>query len=209
MRPTIFAVILITISTAAQATVPVGTIALYSDGRVEKLVAIENDGLRWEDDRMRQFLRSRNPIVPVLESRQLITGKTYTQLLDSGNPDSINQVPEGTPIRFSMTRFRDGEEKTRYWKCEYLGSSVNEVLGVARELDRYRCQKSTWSSGKFPRFTVRDTRDFTFSPELGVMVQMRRETAKRTRSRKLVALYEPGSIDHKTLSREVRKLRQK
>jgi hypothetical protein len=200
--------VLIAISTSASATVPVGTIALYSDGRVEKLVAIEDNGLRWEDDRMRQFLRSTNPIMPVLESRQPVTGKGYMQRLKSGDPASVKQMPAGTPVHFSTVRYSDTGAKTRYWRCEFLGTSVDVVLTTARTLERYRCQRSSLSLGRTPGLRVRDTREFTFSPELGVMVELERETAERTRSRQLVALFSPGSVDQKTLSRAVQNVRR-
>lgn len=193
------------LSTVASATVPVGTIALYSDGRVEKLIAIEDNGLRWEDDRKRQFLRSRNPAVPVLESRQLMPGKSYFQELDSGDPDALKEQPLGTPVHFTMTRHRDGVSKKRYWKCEFLGSKSEKVLGQSRTLDRYRCERSALSR-KF-HYSVRDSREFSYSPELGVLVQMERKTRTRTRTRELVGLFRPGETDHKTLSRKVRKIR--
>jgi hypothetical protein len=193
------------LSSVASATVPVGTIALYSDGRVEKLIAIEDQGLRWEDDRKRQFLRSRNPAVPVLESQQLMPGKSYFQELVNGDPDALKKQPLGTPVHFTMIRHRDGGTKRRYWKCEFLGSKREAVLGQSQTLDRYRCERSALSR-KF-HYSVRDSREFTYSPELGVLVQMERKTRTRTRSRELVALFRPGEADHKTLSRAVRKVR--
>lgn len=208
MRIFFLLAIVIALSTTASATVPVGTIALYSDGRVEKLVAIEDNGLRWEDDRMRQFLRSTNPVMPVLESRQLVSGQGYTQRLRSGDPTSVKKMPKGEPVRFTTIRYRDGGARTRYWACEFLGTSVEDVLTTARAVERYRCQRSSFG-GKPPRYRLRDTREFTFSPELGVTVKMERETDKGTRSRELVALFEPGSVDEKTLSREVRKVRDR
>jgi|GEM_PF-5565411 len=208
MRHVVLFTFFIAISTAASATVPVGTIALYSDGRVEKLIATEEEGLRWEDDRMRQFLRSRNPVMPVLESRQLVTGNVYFQELERGDPEQIKQLPLGTPVHFSVIRHRDGERKRRFWKCEFLGSVREEVLGEPRDLERYQCKQSSFTRKLWLR--IRDTREFTFSPELGVIVSMERKTAKgKTRARQLVAMFEPGEADYKTLSRAVRKIREK
>ena len=75
------------------AAVPVGTVALYSDGKVEKLVSAGEEGLRWEDDRKRQYLRSRNPAVPVLERRDFLSGRGYRQIVSSGNPDALLELP--------------------------------------------------------------------------------------------------------------------
>ena len=207
MRYFVLFVVLIAFSAVASATVPIGTVALYSDGRVEKLLAIEENGLRWEDDRMRQFLRSRNPIMPRLESRQLVTGKVYFQELKSGDPDLITNLPEGTPLHFSITRNRNGTVKTRYWRCEFLGSVRGETLGEIRNLEKYRCKQS-FMSRKFG-LRVRDISEFTYSPELGVIVQMERTNVKRqrTRTRELIGLFEPG-VDYRTLSRAVRNARK-
>lgn len=201
--------VFIALSAVASATVPIGTVALYSDGRVEKLVAIEENGLRWEDDRMRQFLRSRNPIMPILESRQRVTGKVYFQELKSGDPRQIRDLPIGTPLHFSVTRVRDGGAQTRYWRCEFLGDVRDSVLGKAQDLERYRCQRSSLSFGKMMGLRTRDIRNFIYSPDLGVIVRMERTNVKlqRTRTRKLIALFEPG-VDYRTLSRAVRKARK-
>lgn len=190
----------------AQGAVPVGTIALYSDGRVEKLIAEDERGLLWEDDRKRQWLRSRNPAVPVLEGRQIMVGTSYTHILDSGNPDALMRLPAGTPVNFTMIRNRNGGVKTRYWRCILLGEVREQVLGQARVLDQYRCERRA-RSRKLNTFVVRDEREFTYSRDLGVMVDMERTSKKGQRTRRLVALFKPGEIDHKGLTKAVRKLR--
>jgi hypothetical protein len=186
---------------------PVGTVALYSDGRVEKLIAIEKEGLRWEDDRMRQFLRSRNPIMPVLESRQRISGRVYSQQLDNGHPDRIRELPVGSSLHFSVVRNGTGGTKTRYWRCEFLGDAQEDIVGLLRDVEKYRCRQSSMSRKLGLR--VRENREFTYSPSLGVITEMRQERTRdgRVRERRLVALFEPGQWDYRTLSRAVRDVR--
>ena len=53
------------------AAVPIGSVVLYSDGDVEKLIAVENGELHWEDDRKRRYVRSSNPAVPLLSRQSL------------------------------------------------------------------------------------------------------------------------------------------
>jgi hypothetical protein len=206
MHRALSTVFFLLLSAGASGAVPVGTIALYSDGKVEKLIAKEERGLRWEDDRKRQFLRSRNPAIPVLESRHLISGNFYFQEVHSGNPDSIRGLPPGTSVEFTMIRHRNGGVRMRHWECAYLGSARGEVLGQMRSLDRYRCERFAIHK-KLHNRSFREQREFSYSPELGVTVDLERKTRKRTRTRRLVALFPPGEADYKTLSRAVRKIR--
>ncbi len=67
MLPRVLTSLFLTFAGPAIAGLPGGSIAIYSDGTVEKLIAIEGEAMRWEDDRKRQYLRSPNPVLPVLE----------------------------------------------------------------------------------------------------------------------------------------------
>jgi hypothetical protein len=195
------------LSGTALAAVPVGTVALYSDGKVEKLLSAGEEGLRWEDDRKRQYLRSRNPAVPVLERRDFLSGRGYRQVVSGGNPDALRALPPGTPVEFSVIRSRFGGERSkRSWECSHLGRVRQDVLGTERELDRYSCERFVIHR-KFHNRSFRERRDFTYSPELAVVVELDRKTRKTSGSRRLVALFPPGKADYKTVSRAVRKIR--
>jgi hypothetical protein len=207
MRASYWICLFLLVSSGTLGAVPIGTVALYSDGKVEKLLAKEPDGWRWEDDRKRQFLRSTNPAIPVLERRDFLSGRGYRQAIASGNPGTLRQLPPGTPVEFSMIRSRNsGERSRRNWECTYLGQQRQDVLGTERMLDRYSCERFKIHR-KLHNRSFRERRDFAYSPELGVVVDLERKTRKRSRSRQLVALFPPEKADYKTLSRAVRKIR--
>ena len=192
---------------AASATVPVGSVVLYSDGRVEKLLSTANGQSLWEDDRKRQFLRAENPIMPPLKRRDFLSGKGYSQSLGEGDPDSIDTLPTGTRVGFSVLRIKHtGERSTRIWDCKHLGSRQEKVLGVMRKLDSFACeryihQRKTWQK------QVKESRRFSFSRDLGLVTDMQRTTPKRTSSWTLVSIIPPDEADYKTLGRKIRKLR--
>lgn len=207
MRASYLICILLFVCSRAFATVPIGTVALYSDGKVEKLLAKEQNGLRWEDDRKRQFLRSTNPAVPVLERKDFLSGRGYRQVIANGNPGALRELPPGTPVEFSMVRSRySGERSQRNWECTYLGRVRQDVLGADRDLDRYSCERFVIHR-KLHNRSFRELRDFTYSPDLGVIVTIDRKTRKDSRSSRLVALFPPEKADYKTLSQAVGKIR--
>lgn len=207
MRAALLINVLLLLAGTAVGAVPVGTVALYSDGKVEKLLADEADGLRWEDDRKRQYLRSRNPAVPVLERRDFLSGRGYRQAVVDGDPDALHKLTPGTPVEFSVIRSRfSGERSQRNWECSHLGQVRQDVLGTERMLDRYSCERFVVHR-KLHNRSFREKQDFTYSPELGVVVDLDRKTRKKSSSRRLVALFPPGKADYKTLSRAVRKIR--
>lgn len=194
---------------AAPAVVPVGSIALYSDGRVEKLMANEAGRLHWEDDRKRRFVRATNPIVPPLERTDFLSQRGYRQNTASGDPDAIHRLPAGSPVEFSVIRTRNsGEISKRYWECVYLGKSRQQVLETERDLDRYTCERFVIHR-KLHNRSFREKREFSYSPDLGLVVDLQRQTRKNSSSSRLVRVIPPDKADYRTISRAVRKLRGK
>jgi len=199
--------ILCILSGVASAAVPVGSVVMYSDGRVEKLLSYGNGELLWEDDRKRQFLRSANPIIPVLSRIDFLSRKGYSQSIAEGNPYAIETLPVGTRVNFTVLRENhSGGRSTRNWECRRLGSRQEEVLGVMRELGLFDCerfiiQRKTWQKH------FRESRQFSYSRDLGLVIEMHRKTRKRATKWKLVSIVPPEKATYKRLSEKVRKLR--
>jgi hypothetical protein len=199
--------ILCALSGAASAAVPVGSVVMYSDGRVEKLMSHRDGELLWEDDRKRQFVRSENPIMPLLRRTDFLSGKGYLQSVGEGDLDSIRQLPSGTRVGFTVERVRhSGERSTRNWDCKQLGKRQEKVLGVMRELESFACerfviQRKTWQK------QFRESRKLSYSRDLGLVVEMQRKTRKRSSDWKLVSIVPPDKTSYKHLSKKVRKLR--
>jgi hypothetical protein len=195
------------LSGVASAAVPVGSVVMYSDGRVEKLISHGNGGWLWEDDRKRQLVRSENPIVPLLRRTDFLSRKGYSQSVGEGDPDSIKQLPSGTRVGFTVVRTRHtGERSTRNWDCKHLGKRQEKVLGVMRELDSFACerfviQRKTWQK------QFRESRQFSYSRDLGLIVEMQRKTRKKSNNWKLVSIVPPDKVNYQHLSKKVRELR--
>lgn len=195
------------ISPALPAAVPVGSIALYSNGKVEKLLSVDGGGHLWEDDRKRRYLRSTNPVVPVLMRSNFLSGRGYRQVVVSGKPASISSLPPGTPVEFSVERTKTSGERTRrQWKCVRSEKSTARVLGIDRRIDRYSCERFTIHRKTWQPI-VKEVKVFSYSPELGLVTKMKHTRGEKTRRWKLAKLIAPEKATYKRVSKQVRKLR--
>ncbi len=75
-----------------------------------------------------------------------------------------------------------------------------------RELNSFLCerfviQRKTWQRN------FRESLQFSYSRELGLVVDMHRKTRKKSNSRKLVSIIPPDKAGYRRLSKKVRKLR--
>lgn len=191
----------------AGASLPVGSVVVYSDGTAEKLVASHGSEQHWEDDRKRLSVRSSNPILPKLESRTFLSSKGYRQQVVSGDPDSIHRLPAATPVSFSVLRTRDdGRKLQRHWECVLLGTAKKKVAGASRVLENYRCERFNIHR-KLHNRQFRELREFSYSPDLGLVVDLKRETRKRKSRRKLERVYLPDEASYRRVSRAIRKIR--
>ena len=189
------------------AALPVGSVVMYSDGRVEKLLSREDGKLLWEDDRKRRYLRSENPIMPVLERRDFLSAKGYVQTLRSGDPDSIAVRPSGDRVEFSVVRERvGGTPSIRTWECTRHAAQREKVLGEMRELDAYHCERFVYHRKTWQR-QFKESREFSYSRDLGLIVEMHRKTPEKESKWRLSSVVTPDKATYKGLSRKVRKLR--
>lgn len=194
-------------SSSLMAAVPVGSIALYSNGQVEKLISADGDEFLWEDDRKRLYLRSANPVTPVLMRRNFLSGRGYRQTVMNGQPDSILSLPPGTPVEFTVLRTKtDGEQLRRTWKCVRSKTRTAQVMRVERRIDDFTCERFIIHR-KFWHPVVKERREFSFSPDLGLVTKMKRIRGEKTMRWELVKLIEPQNVNYKHVSRQVRKLR--
>lgn len=201
--------VLLTLGTGGvMAGVPVGSVALYSDGDVERLLSRKDGKSLWEDDRKRRYLRAENPILPVLERSSFLSGRGYVQTVTKGQPGNYGKLAAGQHLEFTVLRTRrDGKKATRSWDCEFQGAHQEKVLDKLRTLQRYVCERFVMHR-KLHNRSFRERRVIIFSKELGMVVDLQRTTRKRTSSRKLLALLPPDKATYKTLRAVVRKLRK-
>ena len=204
---TLMLVFFFSLATTVSASLPVGSIALYSDGKVEKLLSVEGGRMLWEDDRKRQYLRSDNPVVPTIERRDFLGKTRYTQEVSLGDPDQIRKVPHGTPVEFVVVRQRpSGARSTRRWECVYHGNKGKKVLGRNEQVEQYSCERFVVHR-KFWHRLVKEEIALSFSRKLGLVVDMKRTRSEKTKRRKLVEIVPPEKAAYRRLSKKVRKLR--
>lgn len=208
MRRCLMICLTLLLASGVCAAVPVGTVVIYSDGSVEKLLADAGGTQRWEDDRKRLLVRSANPIQPLLERTEFLSKRGYRQRLSNGQPDAIRRLPPGTPVAFSVLRTKhDGESARRHWECLQLDNRRERVIDAEYDLERYRCERFTIHR-KLHNKTIKETREFSYSRDLGLIVDLQRTTPKKDRRKTLVKIFLPGETDYRTLSRATRRVRR-
>ena len=152
-------------------------------------------------------MRSTNPILPKLERKTFLSGKGYRQQLIRGNPDSIRGLSSDTPVEFTLLRTsEDGSKSQRHWECRALGASKKKVAGVERTVENYHCERFSIHR-KLHNRDFRERRELSYSPELDLVVDMKRETRSRKAQRKLVRVYLPDDVSYRRISRALRKVR--
>jgi glycerol-3-phosphate cytidylyltransferase-like family protein len=192
----------------ATAGIPVGSVALYSDGDVEKLISTKGGKNLWEDDRKRRYLHADNPIQPILERSDFLSGRGYVQTVTKGHPERYRQLGVGQHLEFSLLRtYRDGKVSKREWDCQYQGATQESVLGKVRPLKHFNCERFVIHR-KLHNRSFRERRLIAYSEELGMAVEVQRTTRKRTSLHKLMTLLSPGQATYKTLRKMVRQLRK-
>ncbi|WP_439861747.1 hypothetical protein [Pseudomonas sp. MBLB4136] len=166
----------------AHARPAVGTVALYSDGSVEKLVAYDGNRAVWEDTRKRRYTYGNNPLSLVLAREDLLRPtRSYTVDVKSGDPARLLGAAAGRAEHFVLRRiYRDGRRKLREWQCESLGRGSFALEGQTLGTERYSCLRSYRNSSGSSR---KDERLITYAPSLNLIVALERTKTKIYRKR--------------------------
>lgn len=138
---------LLHLATAGAPTLPdyrTGDAFVFSDGRVEQVRRVEGDRVAWSGlGGGSRYLRSRNPIVPILEWQ---AAGAHAKQTIGGDADDLWPLQPGKSVRFrSLTEIRKGKRQRRYaafWKCAVgAAGSVAVPAGVFEawpiQCDRY------------------------------------------------------------------------
>jgi len=186
----------------AMADLAPGTVAVYSDGTAQRLISSEAGRQVWEDQRLRRYTLSDNPLLPPLAREQRLGGVDYRNTLRTGRPDELLDSEPGEEREFSVWRSdRLGNRSPRNYACRYEGEREAEVLGKREPLKRYFCERFTIHHKLWTR-TVKETLRLDYSPRLQLLVDVQRTKKGETRRRSLDALIEADSYSY----RDVRKL---
>lgn len=187
----------------------VGTVAVYSDGKVEKLVQKGTGWEVWEDQRKRLYKRSIHPVVPVL-SYQKYPDRTqgYTQTVKFGSPETLIPFGKGDAAQFEMNRHSSQSGNSiRHWRCTYRGEGRFKLKRKKYKTNKYNCARSVFWKEVIAK--VRETHDIEYAPELGLVVERKViGRSGKTKRVELEALLTPERATAKRISRIVYKLRK-
>lgn len=151
---------------------------IWDDGRVERVVRIEGDRVRWSGLGSATWLRHANIVVPILEwSARGEEGRRRIY----GDPDRLWPLDRPRSVRFRVvTESRSRPDKpwvrtTALWRCETGKPAVVEVPAGRFEAVPIRCDRySPTTMRPIERLT------FDYAPEIGHAV--RRSTTSYSRA---------------------------
>ncbi|WP_415897946.1 hypothetical protein ACMXYX_06205 [Neptuniibacter sp. QD72_48] len=209
MKRALIAMFFVGYAGAIAASNDIGTVAIYSDGKVEKLVEKGTGWEVWEDQRKRLYKRSIHPVVPVL-SYQKYPDRTqgFTQAVKFGSPEELIPFGKDDVVEFELNRQSPKSGNSiRYWRCTYHGEGNFKLKKKKYKTNKYTCARSAFWKEVVAK--VREVHDIEYSPELGLIV------SRRTKDRnwdvkkvELEALLTPERATAKRISRIVYKLRK-
>lgn len=200
--------VLLLLSGQAMALKP-GTVVVYSDSSVEKLLSDDGQTMVWEDDRKRRITRSHNPVIPVLERKDFLGGGGYSLKLVGGDPAALLEAPKGKLVEFVYLRTKsDGRTSLREWQCTAEGKKKRKVLGKSRALLMYHCKRMKTGS-KFWARSVKEERTIAYSPRLKLVVDLKRKTRKSKSRKRVAAILSPRKAGYSAIKRQLDKVRSK
>lgn len=207
MRKSLSLLLLMLCPVLAQAELKVGTVAVYSDGRVEKLLEKGQDWTLWEDERKRRYKRSNLPFLPVLMYQRFPSDQPYySQKVVTGSPHNLKPYGDMEAVMFDITRTQDGVRSKKIWRCEYRGKNKFKYRSKVKKTERYRCTRLRYQTNVVP--VPMEKLDLEYSPSLGLVVDQRRTDRKGEKKRvRLHRLISPEKATLKRISRTVYQLK--
>lgn len=184
---------------AVQADLRPGTIAVYSDNSAMKLLSADERESVWQDQRLRRLAIPTNPLLPISQ-RVGVDGKVERQeRLEKGRPSRLLKAQPGKKVEFSTTRVnKRGASSTRNYECTYLGESQFTLPRHRGKARRYRCERYTIHKKLWTK-KIRETREFSYSPSLGLITHLVITTGKKRTVRHLLGLIRPGEYSYERI----------
>lgn len=167
-------------ATAAAATPPlpryeVGQAFIYDNGRVEQVRKVDGERITWSARSGRDYVRSANPIVPILEWS--FRGQTGARTV-LGEPERLWPLAAGRRVQFRTVNYtRDTQRRTRrsihLWTCTVRAAAPLSVpagtfLAYPIQCDRFSpnsmrvLERLTWYySPEVEHYIRRDARDMS------------------------------------------------
>lgn len=141
---------------------------VFNDGRVERLVEDRGETQVWATRRGREYIRSRNFTIPILEWE--VSGVKGTRTV-SGKPEKLWPPREGASSRFRVVTDivpREGAKSRslQYWSCKAGRKRMEKFAFAEIEVLPVNCERYTPSSMKLV-----ERRGWLWSDEVGHYVE--------------------------------------
>lgn len=159
-----------------------GAAYIFSDGRVERVVSSNDEVTVWATRRGRQYTKSNNPAIPVLE--WTLSGRSGSRAV-FGAHHRLWPVRSGAEARFRVRTDFTNEGRTarsvQLWHCR-VGQAETVTLAVGPfETLPVRCERYSVNT-----MAVLEQRTWWWSPEVGHYVRRSLRNLRTGRRRDMV-----------------------
>ena len=148
-----------------------GSVVIYTDGDVEKLLVQNQEWAIWEDQRNRRYKRAYLPYFPVLEYRRFTEELSgYDQFVADMSAVELIPYSARESVQFSLTR-RDLNKgsRSRLWRCSYTGKGNYRLSKQDLVTQDYSCTRL--SVNKYYVESFREKLVVSYSPKLNLVVK--------------------------------------
>lgn len=201
---------LLLLSSTVYAGIELGSVVIYDNGQVEKLLESNSQWSVWQDARKRVYKRSNLPFLPVLEYRRFRAEESgYNHTLITGSPEQLMPYGELEMARFSVLRndVRKGKSK-KYWRCNYVGVSEFKYRKQILPTQKYDCTR--YSPGRYFEERFRERIEIEYATDLGIPVRQTKTNRQGGHKKvKMVRILSPEKATAKRISRIVYRERSK
>lgn len=194
-------------SPLAWSEIEIGSVAIYSDGKTEKLIQKGEGWSLWEDERKRLYKRSYLPFIPVLHY-QKFPDRTqgYTHTFGFGNPQALKPFGTDDVVQYELFKTTPASQGKKYWRCEYAGEGTYRLDSKKLDVVRYECVRYTLKKEIYPN--PKEYFSLAYAPELQLLVDSKEVDTKGNKERrKLEKLLSPEKATAKRIARTVYALR--
>jgi hypothetical protein len=199
--------LMIVVPAIAMAGLQPGSVVIYTDGDVEKLLVQNQEWAIWEDQRNRRYKRSYLPYFPVLEYRRFKEEPSgYDQFVTDLSAVELKPFSSRESVQFTLNR-RDLNKgaSSRVWRCSYVGSGSYRLSKEDFLTQDYSCTRSSVDKRHIQK--IREKLVMSYSPKLNLLVKKVRTNRRGKETQVAVKrILTPERATAKRIARTVYKL---
>ncbi len=184
-----------------------GTVVIYSNGQVKKLVEKSPDWTLWESSRKRLYRLSTLPYFPTLEYQRFPPERGgYTRNIDLTNVPLLIPFGDRRSIAYISSRTRtDGTSTQRHWRCRYEGQGRESLMKRDWVVENYSCNRFN----PFSKKPFKEQKKISYATDLGMVVKESvSRPGRQTKVTRLEYLLRPEEANAKLIADIVKGLRR-